>query len=159
FWVANNGSGTSTLYNTQGTPQSLRVSIPAPGAPLGNDGSPTGVVFNINGGGTGGFKLNGFAKNGTPTSEPALFLFATENGTIIGWNPGVNPSGFDPTKAGTYGIIAVDNSTIPNAANGAVYKGLAIAQVPVAINTGGFLLYVTNFRSGKVEVYDNQFKP
>jgi hypothetical protein len=56
--------------------------------------------------------------------------FATEDGTIVGWSPGVNPLGFDPQRAGTYGIIAVDNSgdnfTNPNNPSGAVYKGLAI---------------------------------
>jgi uncharacterized protein (TIGR03118 family) len=165
FWVANNASGTSTLYNTQGTKQSLRVSIPTPGAPLGTGGTPTGVVFNINEGSTGGFKLSGFTKSGTPTTASAVFLFATEDGTIIGWGPGVNPSGFDPFNAGTYGIIAVDNSgdnfSNPSNPSGAVYKGLAIAKVdnPIITNGGGFLLYVTNFRAGKVEVYDNQFKP
>jgi hypothetical protein len=45
----------------------------------------------------------------------------------VGWNPGVNPKGFDPAKAGTYGIIAIDNSANPKPTNGAVYKGLAIA--------------------------------
>ena len=31
FWVSDNGAGVSTLYNTAGTPQTLVVSIPAPG--------------------------------------------------------------------------------------------------------------------------------
>jgi uncharacterized protein (TIGR03118 family) len=82
-------------------------------------------------------------------------LFVTEDGTIVGWNPGVNPPGFDPKKAGTYGIIAVDNSNNPIVGQGAVYKGLAIAT-----DSGGTTrLYVTNFRAGTVEVYDTNFKP
>jgi uncharacterized protein (TIGR03118 family) len=163
FWVANNNAGDSTLYNTQGIKQALRVSIPTPGNPAGFDGTPTGIVFNINGGSSGGFKISGVTKAGTPTTASAIFLFATEDGTIVGWNPGVNPQGFDPARAGTYGVIALDNSgdnfTNPTNPSGAVYKGLAIAQVDTTVSPGGFVIYVTNFRSGKVEVYDNQFKP
>ncbi len=68
---------------------------------------------------------------------------------------GVNPLGFDPAKAGNYGIIAVNNSNNPIAGNGAVYKGLAIATDA----TGKTFLYVTNFRAGTVEVYDTAFQP
>src|SRR5437879_11343732 len=54
---------------------------------------------------------------------------------------------FDPAKAGTYGIIAVDNSTNPTAADGAVYKGLTIATDA----NGRTLLYATNFRAGTID--------
>jgi uncharacterized protein (TIGR03118 family) len=154
FWVSDNNAGVATLYNTAGMPQSLVVSIPAPGDPLGSSGTPTGTVFNI-ASGSGAFTISGFAKDGTAKSAPAIFLFATEDGTIVGWNPAVNPKGFDPAKAGTYGIIAVDNSTNPTAANGAVYKGLAIATDANGVTR----LYATNFRSGQVEVFDTNFKP
>ena len=157
FWISDNNAGVSTLYAATATVpvarQGLVVSIPAPGDPLGNSGTPTGLVFNINGGATGGFKISGFTRAGAPITASAAFLFSTEDGTILGWNPNVNPAGFDPAKAGTYAIIAVDKSTNPDAANGAVYKGLAIATD----STGRTLLYATNFRSGKVEVYDNTF--
>jgi uncharacterized protein (TIGR03118 family) len=170
FWVSDNNAGVSTLYNTTGVPQSLVVSIPTPGDPLGASGTPTGTVFNLDGGATGGFKVSGFTKTGIATSAAAVFLFATEDGTIVGWNPGVNPSGFDPTKAGTYGIIAVDNSgnnftePNPNLQTGAVYKGLSMASgngSPIASTdpASTFLLYATNFRSGQVEVYDPNFHP
>lgn len=162
FWVSDNNNGTSTIYNSQGqpfpvppAPAPLVVSIPAPGDPLGATGAPTGVVFNI-ALGQGAFKVSGFAKDGTPASAPAIFLFATEDGTILGWNPGVNPAGFDPKKAGTYAIIAVDNSANPSAANGAVYKGLAIATDSTS---GQTLLYATNFRAGAVEAYGTSFNP
>jgi uncharacterized protein (TIGR03118 family) len=153
FWVSDNNAGVSTLYNTAGTPLSLVVSMPSPGDPLGSSGTPTGLVFNINGGATGGFKISGFTKAGAATTASAIFLFSTEDGTILGWNPGVNPAGFDPAKAGTYAIIAVDNSAKPDAANGAVYKGLAIATD----SNGRTLLYAANFRSGTVDVFDNTF--
>jgi uncharacterized protein (TIGR03118 family) len=167
FWVSDNNAGVSTLYNPNpqvGKPiiQPLVVSIPAPGDPLGATGTPTGTVFNIDGGATGGFQLSGFDKNGNPISASAVFLFVTEDGTIVGWNPNVNPQGFDPTKAGTYGIIAVDNSANPSAADGAVYKGLAIAtgsNGPIFANdpNSATVLYASNFRSGQVEVYDTNF--
>jgi uncharacterized protein (TIGR03118 family) len=98
FWVANNGTGTSTLYNTGGMKQSLIVTIP--GAAGGGAGAPTGVVFN----GTGSFPL------GIGGPSP-FFLFATENGTIAGWHPSL----------GTTASRLVDNS-----AAGAIYKGLAV---------------------------------
>jgi uncharacterized protein (TIGR03118 family) len=161
FWISDNGAGVSTLYSVPGagTPapsiNSLVVSIPAPGAPLGSDGTPTGTVFNGDGGATGGFKLKGVLTNPNGTTS-AIFLFVTEDGTIVGWNPNVNPQGFDPTKAGTYGIIAVDNS-----GSGAVYKGMTFAKSATPIFTGDAastsVIYVANFHSGKIEVYDRNF--
>ena len=176
FWVSDNNAGVSTLYSVPGannTPVSINglvVSIPAPGAPLGKSGTPTGTVFNIDGGPTGGFTVSGVDKNGNPIKAAAIFLFATEDGTLVGWNPNVNPTGFDPAKAGTYGIIAVDNSgnnfTQPDPAlqTGAVYKGLTIASNPTtgapifaSDANSGTVLYAANFRSGHIEVYDTGF--
>lgn len=160
FWVSDNNQGVATIYNVPGannTPVSINalvVSIPSPSAALDRAGAPTGAVFNTDGGAQGGFKIAGVNKNNTMTSAPAVFLFATEDGTIVGWNPGINPSGFDPAKAGTYGIIAVDNSANPTAADGAVYKGLAIATDA----SGNTFLYAANFRAGTVEAYDSSFK-
>ena len=42
-WVADNGTGLSTLYDGLGNPQTLVVSIPGAG---GAAGTPTGIVFN-----------------------------------------------------------------------------------------------------------------
>ena len=70
----------------------------------------------------------------------------TEDGTVVAWGPGINPQDL-PGDA----FIVVDNSNIPTPANGAVYKGATIAQM----TTGGpSYLYVTNIRSGRIEVYD-----
>jgi uncharacterized protein (TIGR03118 family) len=177
FWVSDNNAGVSTLYsyNPAKTPtpvplsiSKLVVSIPAPGDPLGASGTPTGTVFNTDGGPTGGFNLKGVLTNPKGTTS-ANFLFATEDGTIVGWNPNVNPAGFDPTKPGTYGIIAVDNSgnnftePDPTKQTGAVYKGLAIASsgstTPIFASdpSSTTVLYASNFRSGQVEVYDPGF--
>jgi uncharacterized protein (TIGR03118 family) len=150
FWVSDNGAGVATLHNTAGTPLSLVVSIPAPGDPLGSDGTPTGLVFNI------ALGQSAFKITGVNTTLPAIFLFATEDGTILGWNPGVNPVGFDPVKAGTYAIIAVPAGGA--SPNGAVYKGLAMAMVGEPPNQTP-LLYATNFHAGTVEVYDASFHP
>jgi uncharacterized protein (TIGR03118 family) len=187
FWIANNNSGTSTLYNQNPghTPPiplakvGLTVSMPTPDDPLGTSGTPTGTVFNIDGGTTGGFKVTGVtAPTPTSPSHPitaaSAFLFATEDGTIIGWNPNVNPTGF--VNPGTYGIIALNNAgnnfseSDPALQTGAVYKGMSIASgngspiIAAGPNSPGdpnstFLLYVANFRSGKIEVYDPTFQP
>jgi uncharacterized protein (TIGR03118 family) len=152
FGVSDNGSGLATLYDGQGHAQNplnpngppLIVSIPTPGNPTGHNGTPDGTVFNTTFlGQNPGFKV-GVGAN----SAPSIFLFATEDGTIVGWNPGVNPAGSDPAKAGTFGTIAVDHS-----AAGAVYKGLAIGTDA----NGRTLLYAANFHSGKIDVFDGNF--
>jgi uncharacterized protein (TIGR03118 family) len=151
FWIADNNAGVSSLYNTQGQPQTLVVGIPSPGDLMGNSGTPTGTVFNI-ALAKGAFMIT----DGTHTA-PAVFLFATEDGTIVGWNPGVDPTGkFDgPNGISTHGVLVVNNSAIPTADNGAVYKGLTIATDA----NGRTLLYASNFRSGKVDVFDTSFHP
>jgi uncharacterized protein (TIGR03118 family) len=69
---------------------------------------------------------------------PAIFLFVTEDGTISGWNPGVSV---------TSAVLKVDNSK-----RGAIYKGCALAMT-----NNGPRLYVTNFTTGRVEMYDSGF--
>ena len=167
FWISDNAAGVATLYNVPASaPNTVTinprvVSIPTPVDLLGRSGAPTGTVFNIT---TlldptkQEFMISGVDANGAETTAPARFLFATEDGTIVGWNPAVNPVGFDPANAGNYGIIAVDNSGNnfdPNAnpKTGAVYKGLAIATDAKGVTR----LYATNFRSGMVEMYDGNF--
>jgi uncharacterized protein (TIGR03118 family) len=157
FWVSDNNAGVATLYNVPGDHNTsvsinpLFVNIPAPGDLTGNSGTPTGTVFNIDQAGKG-FMIT----DGTHTA-PAFFLFATEDGTIVGWNPKVDPTGkFDgPNGVSTHAVIAVDNSTNPTAADGAVYKGLAIATDA----NGRTLLYAANFRAGTIDVFDTDFKP
>jgi len=129
-WVSAGGTGTSTLYDGAGNPQSLLVQIPSPGNDNGG-GNPTGIVYN----GSSGFSVSKGA-----TSGPARFIFATEDGVIAGWAPTVD---------GTHAIRVVDNS-----AGGAVYKGLALSA-----GGGGSLLYATDFHNRKIDVFDSTFKP
>jgi len=129
FWVSDNGTGVSTLYDTAGNgfpaANPLVVTIPPPlgGTP---PAAPTGIVFN----GTSSFELG--------VAQPALFIFATEDGTISGWNLNFNLSN------------AILKVTTPNA----VYKGLAIGN-----NGTGNFLYAANFRAGTIDVFNSSFLP
>lgn len=70
WWVADNGTGVSTLYNGAGGIVPLVVTIPVP--PGGTPPStPTGIVFN------GGTDFLG-----------DRFIFVTEDGTVAGWSSG-----------------------------------------------------------------------
>ena len=130
FWVNANGAGVATLYRGDGSIVPLVVKIPGPmGSQSGFVAAPTGMIWNP----TGAFLV--------PSSKfPAIFIFDTEDGTISAWNPNVSL---------TSAVIAVDHSQ-----SGAVYKGLAFGT-----NVNGNNIYVTNFRAGQIEVFDNQFNP
>jgi uncharacterized protein (TIGR03118 family) len=132
WWVSDNNAGVSTLYGGDGTARSLVVAIPGPnGSPANFVSAPTGIVFN----GSPDFDL-------TPgdATTAAAFIFVTEDGTISAW------------AGGNAATLKVDNSANPTAADGAVYKGATIGEF-----NGKRYLYVTNFRSGQVEVYDTNF--
>ncbi len=139
FWVSDNGTGVSTLYDGNGNSvpaaSPLVVTIPLPPASTASNAAPTGVVFNS----TADFTVTAGNKSG-----PAVFLFATEDGTISGWNPTV-----DPTNA----ILEVDNSIIPTPVNGAVYKALALGS-----NATGNFLFAANFRAGTIDVFNKNFQ-
>lgn len=98
FWIANNNSGTSTLYDENGNKDTgLVVTIPGASAnPNGNcsPGCPTGIVAN---------STSSYFSGGQ-------FIFDTEDGLIANW-----------TGASNTATVAFDNS-----ASGAVYKGLAL---------------------------------
>ncbi|HZV60606.1 MAG TPA: TIGR03118 family protein [Candidatus Eremiobacteraceae bacterium] len=148
FWDSNNGSGTSTLYDGTGAllplnqggqtfngmpvPQNGILVPNAPSQPA--PGSPTAVMFN--GSGTD-FLIQG---------NPAIFIYATEDGTISGWAPNAYGGNF------LSAIIVVDNSQMPNAKNGAVYKGATIVEIH-----GKKYILAANFRSGLIDVFDSKF--
>lgn len=128
WWVNANGTGFSQVYDGTGqafpvaTP--LSVTIPGPG---GGASTPTGIAFN----GTQDFQI--------AMGKPALFIFATEDGTIAGWNSSVN---------GGVAVIPYDSK------GGAVYKGIALGKL-----NGANVLFAANFRTGLVEMFDITFTP
>src|SRR5438093_2659900 len=124
WWVANNHSDTSTLYDGDGHPFSLVVKVA---------GAPTGAVFN----GSSGFVVSHNGESG-----PSVFMFATESGTIRGWDPAV-PSPAPSTKS----FIVVNRTH-----QGAIFKGLAIAST-----AAGSRIYTTDFHNAKVDVFDSSF--
>ncbi|HEX4138264.1 MAG TPA: TIGR03118 family protein [Bryobacteraceae bacterium] len=131
FWVGNNGSGTSTLYDGTGAITALVVSIPSAGGAL-TGGPVTGVIQNT-------FSSN-TAVLDVAAGKPASFLFCAEDGVISGWNSSVDA---------THAHILFDNSK-----SGAVYKGCALGGTSTAP-----LLFAANFNSGNVDVYDGGFTP
>jgi len=154
WWISNNNSGTSTLADGRGSPIDIFVEanhqtsnfvvVPPPGsARRGTLSAPTGIVFN-------GSATDFLLDKGRPASKPAIFIFATEDGTISGWNPDVNllPGGSPPSPDA---VLEVDNSD-NGAPDSAVYKGMTSGEIG-----GQKFLYVTNFRDGRVEVYDTHF--
>jgi uncharacterized protein (TIGR03118 family) len=114
IWIADNGTGVSTVYNAQGAIQPLVVTIPPPtgGTP---PSAPTGLVFNV-----------------TTAFMGDKFIFASEGGTIAGW------------QTGTAAVTRAENATAHS-----VYKGLALA-----LRNSVARLYATDFHNGKVDVYD-----
>ena len=136
WWVSDEATGFSTLYNGPGAKQSLIVAIP-PADPANKKtptGTPTGTIF-----------------NGSPTDfllapgEPASFIFSTIDGTIVGWNPsvGVAPGAAPPS---THAVTVVKTT------DGSSYTGLTSAFID-----GRVYLFAANFTKGRVDVYDNTF--
>jgi uncharacterized protein (TIGR03118 family) len=167
FWISDNASGLSTLYDGDGTIVSLVVTIPCPPNPPGagqgsscppspppTNAAPTGMVWNPTTSLTTGFLVPG-----TNPSVAATFIWATEDGTISAWTGGLQNN--KPPLPADNAVLAVNNSLNPNAMAGAVYKGLVAGVnangVSVTVNgvtgTDFVLLYTTNFRAGTVEVY------
>jgi uncharacterized protein (TIGR03118 family) len=132
IWVSDNGTGLLTIYNSSGGKLGLVVNVAKPAGQT-NPASPTGQVHN-------GDNTKFLVDSGNPTSG-ASFIVATEDGTISGWNFGVDPNNT---------FIKVDNS---NGGAGAVYKGLAIGSNA----SGDEFIYASNFRSGNVEMYNSQW--
>src|SRR5579885_2906538 len=130
FWIGNNGSGTSTLYDGTGTATALVVTIPQAGG-SGTAGPVTGVIFNAFSSNTAAFAVS--------AGRSSNFIFCAEDGVISGWNG---------TVSGTAASILFDNSK-----SGAVYKGCALGGTSTAP-----LLFAANFNSGKVDVYDGSLK-
>jgi uncharacterized protein (TIGR03118 family) len=116
FWVSDNGTGLATIYGPSGAPTSLVVTIPS--LKSGTPSTPTGQVF-----------------NDSSAFRGDRFIFATEDGTIAGW------------QSGNTAVTRANESN-----SGAVYKGLAIARVG---NSSALL--AANFHAGTIDVFDDNY--
>lgn len=128
FWVADEGTGLSSLYGPLGSAVPLVVTIPSVIAGL--HGSPTGIVANPS---------KDFVVSENGASGPAAFIFDTLDGTISGWSPNVDF---------THAVIAVNNSS-----SGAFYTGLAIGTD----SSGQNFIFAADQANNKVDVYDGGF--
>jgi uncharacterized protein (TIGR03118 family) len=139
YWVSDYRTGFSTLYTATGQQIQLFVTIPpAPASPAGTLGTPTGIVGNIS------TNATDFTITENGQSGPSVFIFATLDGTISGWNPAIGgASGL------AHATIAVDRSSA-----GAVYTGLAIAT-----NQKGqtFLYAADGGPNRRVDIFDGTF--
>jgi len=138
WWISDNGTGLSTLFNGAGVKNSLIVTIPKvdPNNKTFPAGTPTGTIFNSV---PTDFVLpGGFASS---------FLFATLDGAIVGWNPnvGIAPGAAAPSVNAVIAVKTTDGSS---------YTGLTSALVD-----GNRYLYAANFNNGRVDVYDSNFHP
>jgi uncharacterized protein (TIGR03118 family) len=129
FWISNQNSGTSTLYDAAGTPlppgNQLIVNIPAAKQdPKG----PTGIIFNAS---------NDFQVTKNGNSAPAAFVFVGLDGQITGWAPTV-----DPTNA----LLGKNDS------DRASFTGLANAT-----NGSTNTLFAANHQAGTVDKYGPDF--
>src|SRR3979490_2309786 len=138
WWVSDNATGFSTLYNGAGAKQSLIVTIP-PADPTNKNtptGTPTGTIFN---GSQTDFLL--------APGKPAAFLFSTIDGTIAGWNPNVAVAqGAAPPSTNAV--------TVVKTTDGSSYTGLTSTFID-----GKGYLYAANFTKGRVDIFDNTFQP
>lgn len=122
IWLSANATGYSFVYDKVGNQLLPPVSIPAPTTAGG--GSVTGQVFS----GSANFLL--------PNGSPAIFIFATQDGIIAGWNKGKLANA----------ITKINNSAT------ASYFGLALAS-----NMGANYLYAANFKQATIDVFDNNW--
>ena len=124
FWINDEGTGVSELIDGKGKIDKALPFVTIPGATAGGTGKPTGIVGNA----TGQFPI--------PGSTSALFIFATEDGTIAAWNESLD---------------ATAKTILTN--SGEVYTGLALAN-----NGTANLLYAANSK-GSIDVFDSNFNP
>lgn len=125
IWIDAAGSGVVKVDTSAGASVIPDVTIPA-ASTNATHGFPSGTVYNTAG---TGFNL--------PNNSPALFLFATLDGTIAGWN----------SASGTQAVTIVNNS-----ATQASYTGIALDT-----NSTGTFLLAADFAHGTVGVFNSSF--
>jgi len=142
FWITDNNSGNSTLYDGAGNAIMALPSVKIPSATItmGGTASPDGIVWN------GNF-LQFIVPSGAAMGNTCIFIFATEDGTISCWAPG---NLTNPTIVLNAQLI-IDN-TNSNMTTSPVYKGLAIGT-----NSRGTFIYATDFRNNRVVAWNSAF--
>ncbi|HEX8490853.1 MAG TPA: TIGR03118 family protein, partial [Chthoniobacterales bacterium] len=132
FWVANNGTHTSTLYRGDvggapivKNPGTSVVTIPG--------GLPTGTVANPS--------TSDFVVPGPCAAAPCVanFIFASITGHITAWDPNA------PAAGSTTAVIAASQT-------GHVYTGLAVSN-----NASGNFLYAADFKNNNIDVFNSSF--
>ena len=126
WWINDEGKGVATIYTGSGE-DAAPVLVTIPSAGQAPTGSPTGIVFN----GSSDFDVE--------PGKPAIFIFASFDGTISGWNPQVNPT------------VAIQKV---KATPGSILTGATIVEV----NNKRFL-FVADVHEGKIRVFDTNFNP
>jgi uncharacterized protein (TIGR03118 family) len=132
-WTSLNASGLAGLYNSDGNPL-LKVGVPRPARrndrdkdrddePASVASAPTGVAFNAD----------------SATHQGDLFVFGTEDGTVVGWQPRFNATG----------VVRFDGSF-----KDAIYKGVALGS-----SHGQPRVYAADFHNARVDVFDDAYAP
>jgi uncharacterized protein (TIGR03118 family) len=129
FWLTDGGTGLSTVYTSNGTPNATTHPAVPPSAKGTTPSTPTGIIANA----TGGFLVQG---------KVPSFIFVTADGALSAWASAVSAA---------QAQLMVDNS-----ASGAAYFGLAISATTT---NAAPLLYAANFASGNIDIFDTNYKP
>ncbi|HET9326219.1 MAG TPA: TIGR03118 family protein, partial [Candidatus Eisenbacteria bacterium] len=122
FWVANEGTGTSTLYSPAGVSTGLVVNIPG--------GSPTGVVL------ANDTNLRFSFSKGDSVST-ARFIFVTTNGTISAWSPTFDPS--NAVQVATNDGAAYTGAAIASTASGARIYAANFGECSIDVYDSSFV--------------------
>ena len=119
-WIANNNSGTSTLYSADGSKDALVVQIPVAANNPCHPGCPTGIVANA-----------------TSDFGGASFIFDTEDGLIVSW------------IQGTTAFTSVDNSAQGAIYKGLALLNSGSRNLLLAANfhSGSIEVYDSNFHA------------
>jgi uncharacterized protein (TIGR03118 family) len=131
WWINDNNTGFSELYSVNDTPPlaaTVVARLPFVTIPPPANGKSPSAPS--------GIVFAGEANFDVESGDTANFIFVTEDGTIADW------------QTGNTATLKVDNSK-----RHAVYKGCTIAK-----RAGESFLYVTNFYSGEIEVYNSSFE-
>ena len=123
YWISDQGTNKSTLYNGLGVPSATIVTIPPVGIPSG----PTGQVAVAAG-------VTGFVVPGTTTT--AHFIFATLDGTIAAWASGATAVTAATTPGAVFTGLALANNGTANYLYAANF-----------INGGGIQVFNSTFAS------------